>query len=170
MTEEERKNVRQAIEVLKNGGVIQFRGDTDEFIACDVSNKTATEKLSEHLGYGVLIVDLEVRVNYFLTDFPEQASALFEYAEKPLTIIFSTIKNLPEPILKQGQAAFRITKDPLTAALAAGIRRPLLCIPVNKIPEFNADLKLEFSTSPFHAKDEKIMEIGRNGIFRFLKR
>lgn len=169
MNPQEITEFKKAVDVLRKGGWIRFRGDVEEYVCCDISNMNALERCKDEkqLTKGVIVTDLESRLNYYLNEFPEQASVLFEYTELPLTIYMDGIKNLPQFLIHDHKAAFRITKDELTAKLSESIRRPLFCLPADP-SILETDHSLSFFTSSHSKKDEKIMELTKGGVIRIL--
>ncbi len=167
-----KQEIKNAIDVLRKGGLVFFRADTEWVIGGDISNPQVVEKFRSFSSLkpeaGIFIVDVEVRLDNYIPSIPEQTFALLEFAEKPLTIIFNNVKNIDSIFLMQdNKAAFRLSKDELTYSLAAGIRRALYCVPASADhPAF--DMKLEQFTSAFSKKDETKIEIGKGGIIRFI--
>src|SRR5690606_26605650 len=96
-----REEVNKALEVLKQGGLILYPTDTIWGIGCDATNKEAVEKvyaLKQRTESKSLIVllDTDSKLQSYVREIPDVAYDLIEYAEHPLTIVYSNAKNLAE--------------------------------------------------------------------------
>jgi L-threonylcarbamoyladenylate synthase len=124
--------------VLKNEGVILYPTDTIWGLGCDATSPLAIKKIIEIKQRTpdknfILLLDNESRIQSYVTQVPEQAWQLIEYAEKPLTIIYEGARNLPpELIAADGSIAIRITRDEFCKYLIGALRKPLVSTSANK--------------------------------------
>lgn len=129
--------VKKATTVLKNGGIILYPTDTIWGIGCDATNSVAVKKIfnlkKRNLEKSfILLLDQESRLSSYVKEIPDQAWALIEYSENPLTIIYDCAKNLPpEVIAEDGTIAIRITRDEFCKNLIGAIRKPLISTSAN---------------------------------------
>ena len=98
------EDLKQALEVLKQGGIILYPTDTVWGIGCDATNIAAVEKIIElkkrDAGKGMIVItDQPGRIPQYVKAIPELAWDLIELAEKPLTLIYPDGKNLAANVL-----------------------------------------------------------------------
>ena len=117
------EDIRKAVEVMKNGGVILYPTDTVWGIGCDATNAKAVEKVYEikHRDDSkalICLVDSDDRITKYVRNVPEVAWNLFELSEKPTTVILDNAVNLaPNLIAEDGSIAMRITREPFSKEL-----------------------------------------------------
>lgn len=88
-----RKEIEQALTILKNGGVILYPTDTVWGLGCDATNEDAVAKINAIKGRAtdksfIILLDNDSKIQSYVSEVPEVAYDLIEYAENPLTIIF----------------------------------------------------------------------------------
>jgi len=130
-------DIKKAIEVLKNGGVILYPTDTIWGIGCDATNEKAVEKIynikqrSDQKSMLVLL-DNENKIPSYINEMPEIAWDLIDLSEKPLTIIYSGAKNLAANLIAEdGSIGIRISKDPFNQKLIQRFRKPIVSTSAN---------------------------------------
>lgn len=129
--------VNKAFEVLKNGGLILYPTDTIWGIGCDATNPEAVEKVFTLKGRAeekslIVLLDSENKLQSYIKEVPEIAYDLIEYAENPLTIVYSGAKNLaPNVIAKDGSIGIRIVKHQFCQQLIQRFRKPLISTSAN---------------------------------------
>ena len=129
--------VKKALTVLKNNGIILYPTDTIWGIGCDATSSEAVKKIfilkKRKLEKNfILLLDHESRLYSYVKEIPEQAWALIEFSEKPLTIIYDGAINLPpEVISADGSIAIRITRDEFCQNLIGALRKPLISTSAN---------------------------------------
>jgi L-threonylcarbamoyladenylate synthase len=133
-----REEVKQSLIALKNKGTFLYPTDTVWGIGCDATCPEAINKINalknrpDEKNF-ILLLDHESKLNSYVHEVPEQAWALIEYSEKPLTIIYDGARNLPpEVIAKDGSIAIRITRDPFCRAVIGALRKPVVSTSANK--------------------------------------
>ena len=99
-----RDDVREAVRVMNEGGVILYPTDTIWGIGCDATNVEAVERVYEIKKRSdskalIVLVDSEAKVQSYVEDVPEVAWDLVELSEKPLTIIYDKAKFLAPNLL-----------------------------------------------------------------------
>ena len=129
--------VNKAFEVLKNGGLILYPTDTIWGIGCDATNAEAVDKVYKLKGRAedkslIVLLDNDNKLQSYIKEVPELAYDLIEYAENPLTIIYSGAKNLaPNAIAKDGSIGIRIVKHDFCQQLLQRFRKPLISTSAN---------------------------------------
>lgn len=137
MNEQLKAEIKKALAVLKNGGVILYPTDTIWGLGCDATNVDAVKKIysikkrAESKSM-ILLVDLEARLSTYVKEIPEQAWPLIEFTDKPLTIVYDGARNLPaELIAEDGSIAIRVTSDEFCKNLIGVLRKPLVSTSAN---------------------------------------
>lgn len=151
-----RNEVNKALEILKNGGLILYPTDTIWGIGCDATNPDAVEKVFKLKGRSeekslIVLLDNDNILQSYVKDVPEIAYDLIEYAENPLTIIYSGAKNLAtNAIAKDGSIGIRIVKHDFCEQLLQRFKKPLIST--------SANVSGEPSPSNFSEISDKIKE------------
>jgi L-threonylcarbamoyladenylate synthase len=135
------EDLKKAVEVLQNGGLILYPTDTFWGIGCDATNADAIRKVyelkkQEDHSNMLMLVESDVRLNSYVEEVPEIAYDLIDLALKPLIIIYPGGKNLPENLLdKDGSIGIRVTKEAFSRALCQKFRKPVVFTPANESGE-----------------------------------
>lgn len=135
------QEINNALEVLKKGGLILYPTDTVWGIGCDASNEEAVKKIYALKGRLessslIILVDKEAKLNNYLSDVPALAYDLMDYAEKPLSIIYSHAKNLAKNVINQdGSVGIRIVKDEFCKKLIEKFGKPIVSTSANSSGE-----------------------------------
>jgi L-threonylcarbamoyladenylate synthase len=109
-------NFDKCIDTLKTGGIILHKTDTVWGLACDAQNPKAIERLKtiknrdSNKALIVLIADI-TQLNIYVQQVPDVAWDLVEFAEKPLTVVYQKMKNLPQGLSADGSIGIRLVKD-----------------------------------------------------------
>lgn len=130
-------DIKKAIEVMKNGGVILYPTDTVWGIGCDATNEEAVAKVYKikHRNDSkalICLVDSSVRLQCYVRNVPEVAWKIMELATKPTTIIFDNAVNLaPNLIAEDGSIGMRITQEPFSKELCYRFQKPIVSTSAN---------------------------------------
>ena len=97
-------SVAEAATCLKKGQVLAYPTEAVWGLGCDATNEDAVDKINKIKGRAAdksLIVLLANSNNLqsYISEIPEVGYELIEYAENPLTIIFSGAKNLAKNVI-----------------------------------------------------------------------
>ena len=131
------EDIKKAIEVLREGGIILYPTDTIWGIGCDATNEEAVEKLYaiKHRDKSksmLILLDNPGKMQAYIQDVPDIAWDLFDLADKPLTIIFENAKNLaPNLINSDGTIGIRITNEDFSRNLCMRFRKPIVSTSAN---------------------------------------
>lgn len=132
--QEEIKNI---VEVLRNGGIILYPTDTIWGIGCDATNTEAVKRVYEikkRVDSKALIVLAQSfgSLERYVDEVPSLAYDLVEFSEKPITIIYENACGLAENILGENKSAgIRIPKDPFLENLLRQFRKPIVSTSAN---------------------------------------
>ena len=133
----DKSDLKEALSVLRQGGVILYPTDTVWGIGCDATNENAVAKVFEIKRRAeskslILLVDHVVRVENYVVDMPDIAFDLQDVADKPTTIIYDRAKNLPSSVVaSDGSIAIRVTNEAFSQALCAAAHVPLVSTSAN---------------------------------------
>lgn len=150
------EEVEKALAVLKEGGIILYPTDTIWGLGCDACNPDAVDKIFKIKGRQetksmIILLDTENKLPSYVRDVPEIAYDLIEYAENPLTIIYSGAKNIAEnTIANDGSVGIRITRDEFSNQLIRRFKKPIIST--------SANLSGQPSPSNFHEISEEIID------------
>lgn len=132
-----REDINNALEVLRNGGVILYPTDTIWGIGCDATNADAVRRVYEikHRADSkalITLVDNEAKISFYVRDVPNVAWDLIDYASRPLTIIYDGGRNLAENLMAEdGSVAIRVTREPFSRELCFRFRKALVSTSAN---------------------------------------
>lgn len=131
------EDIRQAVEVMRQGGVILYPTDTVWGIGCDATNAEAVRKVyeikrREDTKAMLVLVDSDNRIPRYIQNVPNVAWDLIECADKPLTIIFDGAKNLPENLISEdGTLGIRVTRELFSQQLCFRMSKPIVSTSAN---------------------------------------
>ncbi len=137
MTPNMEQGVRQAVETLKNGGIILYPTDTVWGIGCDATNKEAVEKVYalkrsvDKMSMIVLCNTLDMAARYISRP-PMIAFEVMEVTTKPLTVIMpggiGVASNL---IPEEGTLAIRIPDHEFCQEVIRRFGKPIVSTSAN---------------------------------------
>lgn len=130
-------DINNAVEILKNGGVILYPTDTIWGLGCDAANTDAVKRIydikkrNDSKSMLVLIDNINKIANY-ITQVPEIALDIIELADKPTTIILPGAKNLAENLIAQdGSIGIRVVNDQFCLKIIEKLKKPLVSTSAN---------------------------------------
>ncbi len=132
-----KEDIRRAVEVMKNGGVILYPTDTIWGIGCDATNPEAVAKVYKikHRDDSkalICLVDSDCRMQRYVRNVPEVAWDIIELATKPTTLILDNAVNLaPNLVAEDGSIAMRITNEPFSKELCYRFQKPIVSTSAN---------------------------------------
>ena len=135
MTQE--KDIRNAVKVLREGGIILYPTDTVWGIGCDATNAEAVArvykiKLRNDSKALICLVDSDARLQRYVRNVPAVAWDLLDAATKPTTVILDGAVNLASNLIAEdGSIALRITKEPFSHELCYRFQKALVSTSAN---------------------------------------
>ncbi|WP_316850889.1 L-threonylcarbamoyladenylate synthase [Pedobacter agri] len=183
--------INKALEVIKNGGVILYPTDTIWGLGCDATNAAAVDKLLKIKNRPaekslIVLLDVDSKLQSYVKEIPEVAYDLIEYAENPLTIIFSDAKNLAANVINaDGSVGIRIVKHDFCTPLIQRFRKPIVSTSANlsgkPSPKFFDDIDSEILDAVDYVVDfeqenrnikkpSTIMKLTPSGQFEFIRK
>jgi len=130
-------DIKKALEVLKNGGVILYPTDTIWGIGCDATNETAVQRIYQIKKRAdsksmLVLMENPALLDRYVAEVPEIAWDLVEVATTPLTVIYPGAKNLAKNLVAEdGSVGIRFTKEAFTSQLLQRFRRPIVSTSAN---------------------------------------
>ncbi|WP_034040987.1 L-threonylcarbamoyladenylate synthase [Wocania ichthyoenteri] len=109
--------IKNALQVLKNGGLILYPTDTVWGIGCDATNPEAVKKVyklkqREDSKALICLVADDRMLKKYVKKIPEAAYSIIDISEKPITIIYDDAQNLASNLIADdGTIAIRIPDD-----------------------------------------------------------
>ena len=131
------KEIGNALNTLKKGGLLLYPTDTIWGIGCDAANAEAVDKIyklkqrEESKSMICLVSDMKMLQQY-VEEVPEAAYDIMKYAARPTTIIYDKPIRIAENLIaKDNTLAIRVTNDPFCQKLIRKLRRPLVSTSAN---------------------------------------
>ncbi len=186
-----RDEIEKALKVLKDGGVILYPTDTVWGLGCDATNEEAVAKINKIKGRAedksfIILLDSDNKLQSYVNEVPEVAYDLIEYAENPLTIVFSNAKNLAKNVINtDGSVGIRVVKHAFCEQLIQRFRKPVTSTSANisgqpspaTFDEISAEIldAVDYVVSWEQELKEKrkpstIMKLAPGGQFSFIRR
>lgn len=130
-------DIRQAVEVLRRGGVILYPTDTVWGIGCDATNAEAVARVyaikhRDDSKAMICLIDSGARLQRYVRDVPDVAWDLIELAVRPTTVILDGASGLaPNLIAADGSIAMRVTREPFSHELCYRFQKALVSTSAN---------------------------------------
>ncbi len=131
------EDIKKALEVLKNGGIILYPTDTIWGIGCDATNETAVQRIYQIKKRAdtksmLVLMENPALLDRYIDEVPEIAWDLIDVATTPLTVIYPGAKNLAKNLVADdGSIGIRFTKEAFTSQLLQRFRRPIVSTSAN---------------------------------------
>lgn len=186
-----KNEVEKALEVVKAGGLILYPTDTIWGIGCDATNEEAVQKVMALKGRSaskslIVLVDNDTKLASYVREIPDVAYDLIEYAENPLTIVYSNAKNLAKSVINEdGSVGIRVVKHNFCQQLIQRFRLPIVSTSANisgePAPKNFSEVSQEIIDGVDYVvnleqevSEEKtpstIMKLSPDGLFTFIRR
>ncbi len=184
-------DIDKALAVLKDSGVILYPTDTVWGLGCDATNETAVEKINQIKGRAadksfIILLDTDSKIQSYVTDVPEVAYDLIEFAENPMTVIFDHAKNLAKNVINQdGSVGIRVVRHDFTQQLLQRFRKPIVSTSANisgqpspqNFDEISEEIKSAVDYIVQYQQEDRsekkpstIIKIGAGGQFSFIRK
>ncbi len=153
------EDIKNAINVLRAGGVILYPTDTVWGLGCDATNEKAVKRIFEikkrvDAKAMLVLVDNEAKLQAYVDVIPDMAWDLIELTTKPLTIIYPDAKNLAANLIADDQSiGIRVTNEEFSKTLCAHFRKPIVSTSANVSGEPTPGIFNEISDEIIRAVD-----------------
>lgn len=131
------EQIKQALDVLKSGGIILYPTDTVWGIGCDATGEEAVQKIydlkqSANKTSMLVLLDQIDKVSLYIQKVPEVAWQLFEVADKPLTLILPEARGVASNLIPETRTlGIRIPQNEFCQRLIHKLNRPLVSTSAN---------------------------------------
>jgi L-threonylcarbamoyladenylate synthase len=135
------EDIRNAVEVMKKGGVILYPTDTVWGIGCDATNAEAVKRVYEIKQRDdskalICLVDSDARLQRYVRNVPDVAWQLIDSLKegdvKPTTLILDGAVNLaPNLIADDGSIGIRITQETFSKELCYRFQKAIVSTSAN---------------------------------------
>ena len=184
-------DIKNAVEVLKKGGIILYPTDTIWGIGCDATKPDAVQRIyeikkREDSKSMLVLMENPALLDRYVNEVPEVAWDLVEISTTPLTVIYPGAKNLASNLIAaDGSIGIRFTKEEFTSKLLQRFRKPLVSTSANlsgeKSPAFFDEISEEIKSRMDYiveyrqddttaAKPSSIIKLGPGGQIEILRK
>ncbi len=139
----EKDDLREAVRVMREGGIILYPTDTVWGIGCDATNADAVRKIyalkrREDSKSMLCLLDGAGKLQGYV-DVPDAAWQLIEatapeegWEQRPTTIIYPNARNVAANLIAEdGSIGIRLTDEPFSKALCEQLRHPVVSTSAN---------------------------------------
>jgi len=186
-----RDEVAKAFKIVQEGGIILYPTDTIWGIGCDAANTEAVQRIyrlkqRDEAKSMIILLDNDNKLQSYISEVPDIAYDLIEFAENPLTLVMPGAKNLSPAIINaDGTVGIRVTSHPFCQQLIQRLRRPLVSTSANisgkPSPQYFSQIEQEIIDGVDYVVDidqhsmeiknpSTIMKLSPNGAFEFIRR
>ena len=184
-------DLKNSLEVLRNGGVILYPTDTVWGLGCDPTNPGAVDKLlkikSRDEGKSLIVlVNGLTMLERYVKDIPEVVHELIEVSDSPLTIIYPSGKNFAAGVCAEDTSVgIRICDEQFCNELISRFRKPVVSTSANSsgnpapsnyeeidpelikkadyVVRYRRDDKRKFNPSP-------VIRVENNGVIKIIRK
>jgi len=130
-------DIRNSLEVLRNGGTLLYPTDTVWGLGCDATNYQAVEKIyqikrrveSKSL---IVLLDHFNNLSTYIKHVPEITYDLLQSIDSPVTVIYSNARNLASNVIaSDGTIGIRIVREQFCTELIRQFGRPIVSTSAN---------------------------------------
>ena len=190
MKETYKEEIKRACDVLYHGGVILYPTDTVWGIGCDATNEEAVRRVYEikkriDSKAMLVLVDNEVKVDFYVREVSPVAWDLIELSTKPLTIIYDGARNLATNLIgEDGSVGIRVTREEFSKQLCFRFRKAIVSTSANisgqPAPASFGEIQEEIKQAvdyivgyrqdePSGAKPSSILKLGKGGVIKIIR-
>lgn len=130
-------DIKNAIEVMRRGGVILYPTDTVWGLGCDATNFEAVKRIYEIKKRDdskamICLVDSDNRLQRYFRNVPDVAWDLLTLAVKPTTVILDDATGVASNLVAEdGSLAVRITQEEFSKELCYRMQKPIVSTSAN---------------------------------------
>ena len=188
------EDIRQAVEVLRKGGVILYPTDTVWGLGCDATNSEAVKRIFQIKRRAdakalITLVGSIAQLERTVDEVPEVAYQLIEFSERPMTIVYdaplASARIAPELLAEDGTIGVRVTAEEFSAGLCRTFRKPLVSTSANisgsPAPEVYTQIDPEIlaavdyvclsrrNEAPGGARPSSVIRLSAGGLFKIIR-
>lgn len=131
------QEIQNAVQVLKEGGVILYPTDTVWGLGCDASNEQAVQRIyeikqREASKSMIILTNGERMIWSTFNEIPDVAWEIMELSEKPTTLVLDNPKNIAKNLIAEDNSVgMRLVKDPFCVGVMNQLKKPLVSTSAN---------------------------------------
>jgi len=184
------EEIKKALDVLYNGGIILYPTDTVWGLGCDATNEKAVKRIHEIKRNAdkkamLVLIDNPGKLQSYVDEVPDIAWELIEMSEKPLTIIYPAAKNLaPNLVGEDKSIGIRVTKEAFSRNLCMRFKKPIVSTSANvcgaPTPANFSQISEEIKSAvdyvvnfrkdePSQFKPSSIIKLGKGNLFQLIR-
>lgn len=185
-------DIKNALEVLRQGGVILYPTDTVWGLGCDATNEQAVARIFEIKKRAdsksmILLVDTPARIFGYVDDVPDVAMQMYDIVTDPTTIILEGAKNLAPNVVcsDDNSVGIRVADDDFCRNLISRFRKPIVStsanISGNPTPSFYSQIDEQIVSAVDYVvkyrqddetphKPSSIIKIGKGGQVKIIRK
>ncbi len=185
------EDIKKAVEILRNGGIILYPTDTIWGIGCDATNEEAVKRVyllkqRNDSKSMLILLDNPAKLQTYVQEVPDIAWDLIDLTDKPLTIIYEGAKNLAYNLVApDGSIGIRITAEDFSRELCKRLGRPVVStsanisgsLPPTRFSKISREIKdgVDYVVS-YRQKDNSegspsgVVKLGRNGTIKVIRK
>lgn len=152
----DRKKLKHIVEILRNGGLVIYPTDTVYGLGCDITNKSALEKLARIKGvrldkanFSFICEDLSNLSDHVAQIETQTFKILKRNLPGPYTFILPGSNSLPSVFRKKKTVGIRVPDNAIALALVRELGNPIVSTSIKDDDEL-----LEYTTDPSLMFDE----------------
>lgn len=181
--------ISEAVEVIKNGGIILYPTDTIWGIGCDATNVEAIKKIyelkkREESKSMIVLVENDRRLQE-IVEVSDLAWDLMDLSDKPTTIIYDEPKNVAKNIIASDNTlGIRLIEPMFLKKIIGKLNRPLVSTSANisgeKSPnsfsdisdevKFGVDFVLDINTDVINSKSSSIIKLTKDSQIKIIRK
>jgi L-threonylcarbamoyladenylate synthase len=163
------EDLNNCIHALESGQTILYPTDTIWGIGGDALNPIVYEKIFQIKARTaaksfILLVDSIEMISHYVDKIHPRIDLLLSLYDKPLTIVYQNIKDLPNEAILNNTVAMRICKDPFCNILIKTFGRPIISTsanisgqsPAQSYQQISSDIKSQIDYIVKHRQAENI--------------
>jgi L-threonylcarbamoyladenylate synthase len=184
------EDIKKALEVIKNGGVILYPTDTVWGLGCDATNHGAVDRIykikkRKDCKSMLVLIDHTGRLGVYVKEVPDIAWELIDAAVSPITIIYPGARNLAENLIAEdGSIGIRLSEDEFCVELIKRLGKPLVSTSANisgeKTPSIFPEISEEIKATVDYIVEwrqednvkkppSSIIKLGEGGLFKIIR-
>jgi len=144
------KQIKQVVDILRNGGLIIYPSDTVYALGCDITNTRALERVAQIKGvklakanFSFVCEDLSNLSDYVRQIDTTTFKILKRALPGPYTFILPGNNNLPTVFKKKKEVGIRVPDNTIAQAIVHELRNPIVSTSIK-----DEDEVIEYMTDP----------------------
>jgi L-threonylcarbamoyladenylate synthase len=183
-------DIKNALKVLRAGGVILYPTDTIWGLGCDGTNAEAVRKIysikqREDSKSLIILVNSTDMLTRYVDNPPDVALQMAELTDRPLTIVYDKGRSLASGVTaSDGTVGVRLCYDQFCDELITALRKPLVSTSANisgedapaLFDEINEEIKAQVDYICFWRQDDRsrakassVIRVSGNGVVKILR-